>query len=62
MQFTKVDEDGTIEVSENGVIGYISVIQPATLDSDILFDFKAGVNPSLTLEEMKKIVEYMGKL
>lgn len=68
MQFTKIDE-GTIEISENGVIGYITIVVTEAIEwdnipshKDVIFDFKHGVNPSLTLEEMKEIVQEMEKL
>lgn len=70
MQFNVIDGDGTIEVSENGVIGYITFITKEIGEDgenilphrDIFFDFKAGVNPSLSLEEMKEIVDHMESL
>jgi hypothetical protein len=63
MQF-EAQDDSTILVSENGVIGYIIIEDVEDAENvpshrNIFFEFKAGVNPSLTLDEMKEIVRYM---
>jgi len=64
MEFNKIDEE-TIGVSESGLIGYITIndTEGAENRKEFFFDFAAGVNPpSLTFEEMKEIVSYMGKM
>ncbi len=67
MQFNKIDGDGhgTIEVSENGVIGYITSLtseKNGPPNTEVFFDFSDEVAPSLSLTEMKELVEYMEKL
>jgi len=63
MEFNKIDEE-TIGVSESGLIGYITInaVEGIEKRKEFFFDFAAGVNPSLTFDEMKEIVSYIGKM
>lgn len=66
MQFNKIDAE-TIEVSENGVIGYITfpptdAVENIPAHTNICFDFKSGILPSLTLGEMREILAHMETL